>query len=52
MSSADEPADSNEPAKDEPGGVDRIVEAVMRRLRREGTFERERRGSFRSEIGG
>jgi hypothetical protein len=46
------PPDSNEPEKDEPGGVDRIVEAVMRRLRREGSFERERRGSFRSEIGG
>jgi hypothetical protein len=38
---------------DEPGGgIERIVDAVMRRLRREGSFERERRGSFRSEIGG
>jgi hypothetical protein len=44
--------DDNEPDRDEPGGVDRVVEAVMRRLRREGSLERERRGSFRSEIGG
>jgi hypothetical protein len=51
-SSGSPPDDGNEPDKDEPGGVDRIVEAVMRRLRRESSFERERRGSFRSEIGG
>jgi len=51
-SSGGPPDDGNQPGQDEPGGVDRIVEAVMRRLRREGTFERERRGSFRSEIGG
>jgi Domain of unknown function (DUF4157) len=34
------------------GTVDRLVEAVLRRLRRDGALERERRGAFRSEIGG
>jgi hypothetical protein len=38
--------------RDEAGTIDRVVEAVLRRLRREGSLERERRGSFRSEIGG
>jgi hypothetical protein len=40
----------NEP--DEATMVGRVVEAVMRRLRRESALERERRGAFRSEIGG
>ena len=34
------------------GLVEKAVEAVMRRLRRENDLERERRGVFRSEIGG
>jgi hypothetical protein len=29
-----------------------VVEAVLRRLRRETLLDRERRGAFRSEIGG
>jgi hypothetical protein len=39
-------------ATDETGLIDRVVEAVLRRLRRDGALERERRGAFRSEIGG
>jgi hypothetical protein len=38
--------------EEQAGLVERTVEAVMRRLRRETDLERERRGAFRSEIGG
>jgi hypothetical protein len=38
--------------RDEAGFVDRVVDAVLRRLKRDGALERERRGPFRSEIGG
>jgi hypothetical protein len=38
--------------EEQAGLVERAVEAVMRRLRRETELERERRGAFRSEIGG
>jgi hypothetical protein len=38
--------------EEQAGLVERAVDAVMRRLRRETELERERRGAFRSEIGG
>jgi hypothetical protein len=44
--------DPQKKQQDEANVVDRVVEAVMRRLRRESALERERRGAFHSEIGG
>jgi Domain of unknown function (DUF4157) len=38
--------------QDEANLVDRVVDAVMRRVRRESALDRERRGAFRSQIGG
>jgi hypothetical protein len=44
--------DPQKKQQDEANLVDRVVEAVMRRLRRETALESERRGAFHSEIGG
>jgi hypothetical protein len=38
--------------RDEAGLIERVVEAVLRRVRRDSLLDRERRGVFRSEIGG
>jgi hypothetical protein len=44
--------DPQKKQQEEANLVDRVVDAVMRRLRRETALERERRGAFHSEIGG
>jgi len=45
-------AEQEASAEEEANLIERAVEAVLRRLRRDGDLDRERRGSFRSEIGG
>jgi hypothetical protein len=48
------PAQPDEPNREEEEAslVERVVESVLRRIRREAAFDRERRAPFHSDIGG